>query len=1127
FFNTATRLLAAAGMRVYAAASRAAQAIFSSITRFLSAAKRVLVRVGGFIYRGIVFLGVQLLRFVVVLYAAVIILGISTLGFSMLNVAGVYDPAFVIFVMFLSFFVLFSPSLLFRERHKSPLMQVCIVGLGVAFGGFVFSLDSALHLGIRVPLAIAASLLIFTAGRAWLPERMKLGLPIAAWVSILTAGSFYTYITFLALSQVNAILISLLIFGIGLLPLRIVETLRQACGGAYLILATPSGTLLVFIFTLNLYISLSIFALLPTVVLYRQYATGMRMIAAGFAKIGRLIVRELTLLGKLTAMYLAIYIVAASAILSVSLGILFLQFSMPFMQTLLYSDILTILVFILVVMVLWLPFVGIRRIDYQSLFSTVLVIAVLVSGSIAFLFTLPHGLFRAALFTISLTTLFGAMVIPGIHRVQSRFYPIVVSIAAFMVLSLDLLALDMVTNIGVASFCLALLAAPFISGVTRVRIVYPITTTAFLGTLFYHMVLPVTDIWLSLSAFIAIETLLLMLPSETRSWQAWWAFSISIGYTTYALLAAFPALRIISAIFLAIELVRLTPDIEYRFSEYYEVLNVSRAAILSFMAWLLFSPYLIFELAVEISIVLFFIVTTASLWKVSSPRVRTGLVDLLAISLTLLAITQFLFVLQLDFLFSVYMASVPLLASFAYGSKTGVGRRAHWILLRGMVTVLIGFVWYGAYQSVESLILSSVTGLVAALAITLQAPWGIENKRSLTSALNGSIILLLQTLWIWHAILMFGLPANVILVGCSILLGSVVLFPATGSISWYQFEGLWELVSFTVALTVGSALAGWDITQGTLPSNLILVAGWCLTCYSLVSVPMTLYGEKSQGMQKSEKVAQMAWVPAVFGLTLLGYAFSFSAGYDMMYQLFTAGMAFSISFIVFAVLHPSPSSRLKVIVNMSFSLCMALLAFITFGWIDPVWSLGLPLMVWYLFSLPVLMHPTYLVLARTYTIVLAALTKVYTSVVTGLTRIYSGIVAGLSRIYNVILANSDNIAFGFPVIIGVWFGATFFLNETCPTILGFDLRNFFQGVAVAAMAMGGLYFVEAWTMNGNVSQRVKGPSVALLGRGLFVLLLSIYLPEIAADLNLILYFVLGALSVSFFAVFTLNLVFGL
>ncbi|MHA2424959.1 MAG: hypothetical protein ACXAEF_09245, partial [Candidatus Thorarchaeota archaeon] len=601
----------------------------------------------------------------------------------------------------------------------------------------------------------------------------------------------------------------------------------------------------------------------------------------------------------------------------------------------------------------------------------------------------------------------------------------------------------------------------------------------------------------------------------TRSWQAWWALAISAGYATYALLAPFPSLNIISAVLVAIELVRLTPDIEYRFSEYQEILDVGRAAIIAYIAWLFVSPYFILELAIEISAVLFLLVTSASLWKVSSPRVRAGLIDLLALSFSFLAATHFLFVLQLELMFSIYIASVPLLAALVYGSQADVARKVHWLFLRGMVTVLVGFIWFGAYRSIESLILSAVTGIVVALGITLQAPWGIENRSSLLKALNGSIIILLETIWIWHAIFFFAAPANVLLIGCSLLLSSVVIFPATGSINWFQFEGLWELVSFGVALTLGSFLAGWDITLGVPPSNLLLVGGWCLTCYSLVSVPITLYGERTQGLQKSEKVAHMAWAPAVLGITLLGLSFSLTVGYDILNLAFTTGLAFSLSFIMFTALHPLRSTRLKVLANMSFSLCMALLVFITYGWTDPLLSLGLPLMVWYLFSLPVLVHPTYLALSKTYTVVVAAIARLYTT-----------IVAGLSRIYSVILANSDHIALGFPVIVGVWFGGTFFLNGACPAILGYNLRNCFQGIAVAAMAIGGIYFIEAWTLNGNVSQRVKGPSIALLGRGLFVLLLSVYLPEIATDLNMVLYYFLGALSVSLFALFMLNLVFG-
>ncbi|MHA2425089.1 MAG: hypothetical protein ACXAEF_09895, partial [Candidatus Thorarchaeota archaeon] len=264
FYRTTARLVSAAGRRIYSAASRAIQKIIGAVTRFLSAAKVLLVRVGGFVYRGIVFIGVQLTRFVAVLYAAVIVVGISNFGFPLLSVPGVFDPLFVIFGMALAFFILFSPSLLFRERHKSPLMQVCIIGIGVAFGGFMFSLTLAMNLGLRIAIALAGSLIVFTAERIYLPERIRLALPVATWLSILTAGTYFAFLSIVSISQIYALLICSIMVGFGILPLRLIESLRRAIGGFYLALATPAGTYLAYLFTYDLTITLSVIVLLPS-----------------------------------------------------------------------------------------------------------------------------------------------------------------------------------------------------------------------------------------------------------------------------------------------------------------------------------------------------------------------------------------------------------------------------------------------------------------------------------------------------------------------------------------------------------------------------------------------------------------------------------------------------------------------------------------------------------------------------------------------------------------------------------------------------------------------------------------------------------------------------------------------
>ncbi|MFW9847747.1 MAG: hypothetical protein ACFFF4_01320 [Candidatus Thorarchaeota archaeon] len=1125
-YNTASRLLVAAGRRIYAGAARVYHAIAGAISRFISSAKRVLVRVGGLIYRGFVFLGVQLLRFIVIIYAAFIILGIGNIGFGMLFITGGYDPFFVLFSMTLSFFILMSPSLLFRERHKTPMMQVIIAGLSITLAGFIFYYNISLHLGIRIPLALAASLLILTAGRSWLPERFRIGLPIASWLSLYSAGVFYLYLLILSNSPVYALPVALFVFGIGFLPLQTVDSLRRIAAGLYLILSVPTGTIITYITTSNFLLFGFVLIVLPAIVLHKQYAITIRMIGAGLVKLGGYIARGISFAGRMIAMFLAIHIIGASAIFSMILSFILVQFSLSTLQTIIYPDFMSVLVFLLIALISWTPFVRIRKSDHEDLFSGILVMIIGAIGGITFLFTLSNGILQSLLFTTSLTAFLGALAIPQIQRIKTRLHAIVISIASFMFLCLDILALDIITNVGISTFCLTLLAAPFISASNRIRIVYPVTTLALVGMIFYYLFVPMMDIMMSISLFVAIEAILLMLPHSTRSWQAWWAFSIASGYAVYAISAAFPSIRIIAAIFVAIELVRQTPDIEYRFLEYQEVLDIFRAAIISYIAWVFFSPIVSITLAIEICLTVFLAITTVSLWNVSSTRVQVGLVDSFALTLSLLSITNFLFVLQLELMISIYISVLPILIALTYGAYTGIARSAHWTILRSLITVLIGLVWFGAYRSLDSLILCVETGLVVALAITLQAPWGIENKRNITLALNGSVILLLESIWIWHALLVFFLPANIILVGCSGLLASVAIFLATDTVDWYKFESLWEIVSFSVGFTLGSFFAGWNFVQEYLPTNLPLVAGWCLTTYSLVSVPITLYGEMTRGLQAREKVAHMAWLPAVLGVSLIAYSFASLNGYDLLNTVFTTGISFSVSFLLFANLHPSPSTRLKVAVNMSFSLCMALLVFIIYGWGDPVWSIGLPLMVWYMFSLPVLMQPTYLVLIKTYNAVVSVLTRLSNFLLAGLTRIYNGLVAGLTRIYSALLANRENIALGFPVVLGVWFGGTFFLNDAYPAILGYNLRNCFQGVAIAAMAMGGMYFIEAWTMNGNVSSRVKGPSIALLGRGLFVLLLSIYLPELASDYIQILYYFLGALSVSFFVIFMLNLAFG-
>ncbi|MDF1541140.1 MAG: hypothetical protein P1Q69_19740, partial [Candidatus Thorarchaeota archaeon] len=731
-----------AGRRIYDLATRGMRAIIGGISRFASAARRGLIRIGDFLYRGAVWIGVQLTRFILTFYVAFVLISISQIGVNVLYVSGVYDTMYLFFGMALLFFLALAPALLFRERHKSPLLRIVLLGLGVTLGGFVFSIGTFLHLGIRVSIAIASSLTIFSAGRRWLPDRIQTAVPIAAWFSLVAAVSIFTFLFFFEVSLLSASLTSLFVVGVSVLPLRASTNLSRISGYLYLILCVPSGTLLMYLISLNILLAAIALVMLPVVILHRQYVTALQVTASGLAIAGRYVL-----------MILAMYIVGVFGFLSLLAGFWIVQWILPFLQIFLYSEILTVLMYSFIVLLFWLPLLAMRRADYGKVLSAVLVAFTAIIGAMTFLLFLPGGMLRAVLVAVSLTSILSAVFAPGIDMINRRIVPIVISMTSFLSLCLDLLALDILMTLGIASFCLSFLSVPFISKQNRIRIVFPIATTSLLGLLFYYMVLPLTNAWLALSMFVALDTLLLSIAPETRSWQIWWTFAISSGYTVSAALAIFSPLNIVIALFVGIELVRLTPDVEYRFSDYHETLDIFRAVLVTTSVWLFLSPLVLLELTIEICLVTFLIISSASLWRTASPRLRTGLADVMAIVLSLLAITNLYVVLQLDLMFSIYVSMVPLLAALVYSSTQGSQQEAHGMILRGIVTALVGLSWYAFYRTIESLVLSASTGLVAALAIALWAPWSTFNRSRLYKLLIGSVILLFEVIWVWHSIL--------------------------------------------------------------------------------------------------------------------------------------------------------------------------------------------------------------------------------------------------------------------------------------------------------------------------------------------------------------------------------------
>ncbi|MFW9907582.1 MAG: hypothetical protein ACFFEF_03330 [Candidatus Thorarchaeota archaeon] len=1104
FLGASYRLLAATGRRIYNVISRAAHVIISVLTRFATAARRVLVRVGGFIYRGAVFIGLQLLRFVLAVYTIIIVIAIAHFGYNVVFITGTYEPWFLFSSLSLVFFIALSPSLYFRERHKTPLLKIVIIGIGLTLGGFVFGLISSLHFWLRIPLSIASVLAFWTLTRKGLPEKSRDVLPVATWLAVLSAISLMTWLTSFEASLVVASITTAFITGVGFLPIRIQTKLARVSSLLYLVLSVPSGAAMAFMYTSDYVLSLLVIAALPAAVLYRQYSSGLEFLAgklaAGFRILAsallhalRIIAQRLSIAVRYILIVLAANIIPATGVFSIAISFVIMQALPQYVQVWFLGVTTRLLVFILLTMILWLPALLIRHRDFPLLLSGVLITIAGSMGALSLSFLLPLGFLRAFLLSIALTSFILALSTPGIERIGSRKAPSSVSFSALLLFCLDLLSLDFPLTLGILAFSFAVLSAPFLSRINQFRVVYPIATASSIALVFYYFVLPITDLWLTISLCVAFEALLLSIPNEIRSWQLWWLLSISIGYAIFSIMNTAPYLGAFIAILISTELIHLTPDIEYRFTEYGEALSVMRGFLLTASAGLILSPILSVELVAEICLTVFLIVFSASIWNGASAKSRTIFLDATGVSLSLLSFTFLSALLEVHWLLVLYISIPPIFAALIYASTSGVAQSHHWTALKGVAVLSISLAWFSVYQTVESILLGLPTGLFIAIALSYWNPWGGSVQGKGPSPLVGAFILLIESIWVFYSVVIFSLSGSLILLGASLLPIILLGFPLRNMISWMQFELIWDAISASIAVSTGSILSGWDIASLTFPPNLALLLGWSLSLYSIFSLSVTHLSEKRQNLQTEEKVSHLTWTPAILGWTILGYAYSAIFELIPSFQLGVSWLSFCISSLIFVTLHPNPSSNLKIAINMLVSTALAYFTWITFSWVDSLYSFIFSVGVWYLFGLPVLAAPTYSLFRRAYAF---------------------------------ITTHSENIALGLPVIIGLWFGATFLLDTTCPAILGIGVRNCFQALAIGALTVGGLYLLEGMTLNGNLSSRVKQPSVTILGRGVFVLLLAIYLPEVFVAFDLVLYYLAGSAAVSFFVMFFLNLILG-
>lgn len=1111
------------GIRIANALRRIGGLIRTALIRVGSTIRRSLVRLGGLIYRGAVWLGVQIVRFVLVLYAAVLLYLIGNFGYGFIIVTSGIDSVYLLSGLTLLFFLLFTPSLVAKGIREGRGLLSCIIISALSFGFFVFSLTNWVDMMVRIPFSIFLTLMVLIPIRSRMHERIQNGLPYLAWTSFVVWISSIAYLSFLP-DFIFAVLISSFIAGLGSLPLRLNERLLSLSSVLFLVLCVPTGTLAVYIASANALVpTILVLVLLPCVVFYKQYAAGMAIIAHAFIVAGQHILSGLRYIGgkiitgarivgrfvlagihrvgsaisialRYILLVIASHIIVFMAILATGYTVFLVYSFLPLIQSFVFWEIHIILDSIILFSISWIPSLVLRRADYQRLLSASIVLFAISLGGLTYLTLVTDtGITSALLLAMSFTFFIASF---GTATHHQRTASVGISLAFVLFFVLSFLALESLYSLSISVLGLSFLSIPFLSSSQRWRFIYPVVSVTILAVFSYAIVLPITGPLLALTGFVLMETLFLMLPSETRSWQVWWTFCFSSGYVIYSFLSTILSqglvsyLQFIMPVFVVIELLRLTPDIEYRFSEFSEQLGIVRALLLS-IALFLILPIESIMVSAEITILVFIAVMTVSIWKEASEGTRFRLINLIAICFSILAGTYLVEYRSIDVFTSYYFAFIPIVISLIYSSYESKQPYVYWSALRLLLTVTFSLIWFTGYRTLESLLLGIPTGLFAGSLLSSWTPWSGFPQQGLSKFFCGSVIIFLESVWIWYSLFVFFLPGNILLVVASVLLISLVAFPMTKNQSWIDFELTWDGISLLIAITSGALLSGWDIFLLELPPNPLLTLGWGLSIFSILSGSMLRYNELSQGGLEDDRIAHKAWLLSIPGWTLLGFSFSAPLIQPELVTGITA-LSFCAASILYVGIHPSPSRNLKLAVNLMLAFTICYMSWLWLAIIPPVERFALTAIIWMVLETPTLGSYFY---------------------------------AGLVKVYAVARANSANIALVLPIIVGIWFGSTFLFQASCPLLLGLDIRPFFQALAVAAVSMGVIYFAEGFFLNGSISDRVRAPSVAILGRGILILLLSFTLPEAFPDLELVSYLLMGSITFSLIVVSALNLVF--
>ncbi|MBE0525502.1 MAG: hypothetical protein IH631_01065, partial [Candidatus Thorarchaeota archaeon] len=210
-------------------------------------------------------------------------------------------------------------------------------------------------------------------------------------------------------------------------------------------------------------------------------------------------------------------------------------------------------------------------------------------------------------------------------------------------------------------------------------------------------------------------------------------------------------------------------------------------------------------------------------------------------------------------------------------------------------------------------------------------------------------------------------------------------------------------------------------------------------------------------MEDSQLNAHKEWIPAIIGFITLGLHFGFILTTDIRFIFGLGLLGFSLAGVIYFFLLPGKPRSIALPVNLSLATALAIIFLV--GYEHQIESVSLLLYtaaLWVIVSLPVT---------------------------------YERIISFYSMCRRIISDNKLKAAITFPVLLGVLIGT--YLSLTIPQIPLLDFIQIWNFALILIPAS--LYFAGSHLLEEIIAPRLRKPTIALLGPGLFIIFLMVTL----------------------------------